>query len=99
MSKCLVLLFAALLACGSARADDSAATQRGLVDAQVAKLDLKATGAPRVFFLGFAGVGEERVFAEEIKLAAKVVGDSYGSASRSVLLLNDRRDLTTYPLA
>ena len=27
------------------------------------------------------------------------MGENYGSASRSVLLLNDRRDLTTYPLA
>jgi len=27
------------------------------------------------------------------------VGENYGSAPRSVLLLNDRRDLSTYPLA
>ena len=52
-----------------------------------------------MYFLGFAGFGEERVFAEEIKLAAQRVGEKYGSAHRSVLLLNDRRDLTTYPLA
>lgn len=52
-----------------------------------------------MYFLGFAGYGEERVFAEEIKLAAQLVGEKYGSAHRAVLLLNDRRDLATYPLA
>ena len=52
-----------------------------------------------MYFLGFAGHGEERVFAEEIKLAAtQSWATTYGSAPRSVLLLNDRRDLTTYPL-
>ena len=61
---------------------------------------LRQTGSEaHVYFLGFAGYGEERVFAEEIKLAARNVGENYGSASRSVLLLNDRRDLPTYPLA
>ena len=99
MPKWFFLTIALLLASGSACAGDAAAAQRELIDAQVAHLDLAPTGAPRVFFLGFAGVGEERVFAEEIKLAARVVGENYGSASRSVLLLNDRRDLTTYPLA
>jgi hypothetical protein len=39
------------------------------------------------------------VFAEEIKLAAQRVGEKYGSSMRTVLLLNDRRDLTTWPLA
>ncbi len=55
--------------------------------------------APDMFFLGFAGFGEQRVFAEEIKLAAQVVGDRYASADRSVLLLNDRRDRNEWPLA
>lgn len=52
-----------------------------------------------MYFLGFAGYGEERVFAEEIKLAAERVGGKFGSTRRSVLLINDRRDLITYPLA
>ena len=48
-----------------------------------------------MYFLGFAGYGEERVFAEEIKLADAACRREYGPSSRSVLLLNDRRDLTT----
>jgi len=55
--------------------------------------------APAVFFVGFAGYAEQRVFAEEIKLAARVVGERYGSQPRSLLLVNDRRSLDAYPLA
>jgi hypothetical protein len=51
------------------------------------------------FFVGFAGQGEQRVFAGEIALARKVVAARFGSAQRSVLLVNDRRDLDTLPLA
>jgi len=55
--------------------------------------------APEVFFVGFAGVAEQKVFAEEIQLAARVVADRYGSASRQLLLINDRRELDAHPLA
>jgi hypothetical protein len=53
----------------------------------------------RVFFLGFAGHGGERVFAEEVKLAAQHIARRHGSGRRSLLLVNDRRDLTTLPFA
>jgi hypothetical protein len=78
---------------------DAVQAQRSLIDAQVSRFDGEPDPRGRVYFLGFAGVGEERVFAEEFKLAAKRVGEKYGSRMRSVLLLNDRRDLTTWPLA
>lgn len=80
-------------------AEDAAEAQRRLIDAQVARVATGPEATGRVFFLGFAGYGEERVFAEEIKLAAQRVGEKYGSSMRTVLLLNDRRDLTTWPLA
>lgn len=73
--------------------------QRDLIDAQIAGFEGDATGPGRVYFVGFAGYGEERVFTEEIKLASRIVGEKYGSSHRSVLLLNDRRDRTTWPLA
>ncbi len=52
-----------------------------------------------VFFVGFAGVGSQKVFAQEIKLAARVVGERFGSGARQLLLINDHRDLDSYPLA
>ncbi len=56
-------------------------------------------GASSVFFVGFAGVASQKVFAEEIKLAAQVIGQRFDSASRQLLLINDHRDLDRYPLA
>lgn len=101
MRKAVAALFFLLVftACTIVRAQDAAEVQRERIDAQIARFPVGTSGARRVFFLGFAGFGEERVFAEEIKLAAQRVGEKYGSSARTVLLLNDRRDLATYPLA
>ena len=99
MPKLIAKLLPLLLFAGLAWGQGNAQTQRDLIDAQIARFPAATGSEAHVYFLGFAGYGEERVFAEEIKLAATVVGDIYGSAPRSVLLLNDRRDLTTYPLA
>jgi len=70
-----------------------------LVDAAVDAIEPSSAGSPTVFFVGFAGYAEQRVFAEEIKLAARVVGERYGSEKRSIFLINDRRSLDAQPLA
>jgi hypothetical protein len=98
---CLVsLLFflSAALPCADVHGADEA-SQHALIDATVAGFSHDPARGARVYFLGFAGFGEERVFAEEIKLAADRVGSKYGSARRSLLLINDRRDLASLPLA
>jgi peptidase C13-like protein len=69
------------------------------IDAAVRALQRPAELRAAAFFVGFAGQGEQRVFAGEIALARKVVAAKFGSAQRSVLLVNDRRDLETLPLA
>ena len=74
-------------------------SQAARIDAAVEAIEPSSAGAPAVFFVGFAGFAEQRVFAEEIKLAARVVGERYGSAKRSLFLINDRRSLDAYPLA
>jgi Peptidase C13 family len=51
------------------------------------------------YFLGFAGVGEQKVFAQEIGLAARVLGERYSLDGRQLSLLNDERDLERAPLA
>lgn len=56
-------------------------------------------GTTNVFFLGFAGYGEQRVFRKEAELARRVFGTQFGSLAHSVELVNDVRDRTTYPLA
>jgi hypothetical protein len=69
------------------------------IDAALAPIRRAAGDAPEAFFLGFAGVGEERVFAGEIGLAERVIGGRYGLAQRHVELVNDQRDLEQLPLA
>jgi hypothetical protein len=54
---------------------------------------------PEAFFLGFAGVGDEKVFAQEIGLASRVVGERFGIGDRHLSLINDARDLGRAPLA
>lgn len=69
------------------------------VDAAVAKLEPRSADKPNLFVVGFAGYGNERVFAEEVKFAIRTIGAKWSSASRSLLLVNDRRDLEAFPLA
>ncbi|MBV8783315.1 MAG: hypothetical protein JOZ67_03920 [Gammaproteobacteria bacterium] len=56
-------------------------------------------GHPGVFYVGFAGDGDPAVFRREAQFAGEVFGERYGSAARSVLLVNDVEDRDTYPLA
>ena len=73
--------------------------QSSQIDAAVARLErpreLEAAG----FFLGFAGVGEQSVFASEIALAQQRIAQHFPTDSRSLQLVNDRRDTRTRPLA
>lgn len=96
----------------SPREVEAAATDEGLADAetllfeQAGRIDraLEAIGrdtsaAPRAFFLGFAGVGEQNVFAEEIGLASRVLAQRFRIDGRQLSLINDQRDLQSAPLA
>lgn len=70
-----------------------------LIDDTVAGIAQHSAPGPQVYFLGFAGYGDEQVFAEEIDLAAHRVDDRYGTARRSLRLVNDRRNAERYPFA
>jgi hypothetical protein len=73
--------------------------QSARINADILSLAPRDPARPNVFFLGFAGFGGQKVFAEEIGLAAKRIGDRYGTAQRSLQLVNDERDALKYPLA
>jgi hypothetical protein len=73
--------------------------QAALIDRSLEAITSEPSPNPRAFFLGFAGVGEEKVFAQEIGLASRVLGERYEIGSRSVSLINDERDLERAPLA
>ena len=73
--------------------------QRDRLDAVLATVAPNDPTAAEMFFIGFAGYGNEKVFAEEIKFAARTVQERYSHAAGSVLLLNDARDFDSAPFA
>jgi hypothetical protein len=73
-------------------------SQPGRIDAAVAAMAPRSDST-NAYMVGFAGVGEQKVFAGEIALAAKVFGERYGTQRRTLLLVNDQRDLESRPLA
>jgi hypothetical protein len=73
--------------------------QQSRIDAAIAAFPPQDPGRVEVFFLGFAGYGQESIFARDIQLAADVVGERFAARSRSLLLINDRADLESRPIA
>jgi hypothetical protein len=69
------------------------------IDQALAAIRPDASLSPKAFFLGFAGVGEQKVFAQEIGLASRVLSERYGMERRALSLINDQRDLERAPLA
>ncbi len=69
------------------------------IDRALAAVHGGASSGPQAFFLGFAGVGEQQVFAQEIGLASRVLSERYGMEGRGFSLINDARDLEHAPLA
>jgi Peptidase C13 family len=69
------------------------------IDRALAAVRTEDSPGSKGFFLGFAGVGEQKVFAQEIGLASRVLSERYGMENRSLALINDERDLERAPLA
>ncbi|MGH8258360.1 MAG: C13 family peptidase [Steroidobacteraceae bacterium] len=73
--------------------------QQSCIAAAVARLAPRVPGTTNVFFVGFAGYGEQRVFRREAETARRVFAERFGSLDRSLELVNDIHDRSTYPLA
>jgi Peptidase C13 family len=92
-------------ALGSASEDELAEREAALfeqadrIDAALEPVHRDATAALQAFFLGFAGVGDQKVFAQEIGLASRVLGERFNIGDRHLSLINDQRDLGRAPLA
>jgi Peptidase C13 family len=73
--------------------------QPGRIDEALSAVARDKSPTPKAYFLGFAGVGEQKVFAQEIGLASRVLGERYDMTARTLSLINDQRDLERAPLA
>ena len=87
------------------QADDTSAEEALLYDqparlvAATEHMEPRDPANPNVFYLGFAGDGEQDIFKREELFAQQVLGEHFGSEDRSVDLINDNDDRDSYPLA
>ncbi len=85
--------------------EDDAGTESLLYDqparlvASVEHMAPRQPGAANVFYLGFAGDGEQDVFKREAVFGEQVLGEHFSSEHRSVSLINDNEDRDSYPIA
>ena len=73
--------------------------QRQTLIAAVAHMERGNAASGDVYFVGFAGFGEQKVFRKEAELAQQILGSRFATGNRSLLLVNDIHDRRTYPLA
>jgi hypothetical protein len=87
------------------QADDNSGTESLLYDqparlvASVEHLAPRVAGGPNVFFVGFAGDGEQSIFKREALFAETVLAEHFSSDDRAVELINDNDDRDSYPIA
>ncbi|HTT03590.1 MAG TPA: C13 family peptidase [Steroidobacteraceae bacterium] len=100
LALCLATLASGIPRLAQAATEHAAATQQQQRIAQaVAHMAPRRSGVANVFFVGFAGYGEQRVFRKEAELAERVFAEHFGSGARSLELVNDVHDRHSYPLA
>ena len=73
--------------------------QPARVAAAVDRVTPSDGSAAAVFYVGFAGDGDQAIFKREALFAQSVFADHFGSGGRSMELINDVEDRDSYPLA
>ncbi|HEY3786691.1 MAG TPA: C13 family peptidase [Steroidobacteraceae bacterium] len=73
--------------------------QPARIVASVERMAARQPGQPNVFFVGFAGDGEQGIFKREALYAEQVFADHLGSGEHSVELINDEDDRDSFPIA
>jgi Peptidase C13 family len=85
--------------------DEAAETEPLLFDqpariaAAVDRMSPTERNAPAVFYVGFAGDGDQSIFKREALFAQSVFAEHFGSDDRSLELINDVEDRDSFPLA
>lgn len=82
-------------------ADTEAAlyAQRNLLDKALASLKPGEPGRINLYLLAVAGDGSQEVFRREVDFVEKAFAERFGTAGRSVALINSRNTLTSAPMA
>jgi len=75
------------------------ASQPQLLERALAELQPTAPDRPSMYFVGFAGYGEEAVFKREVLAVRQLFDERFATRGRSVALINHRSTLADTPLA
>jgi hypothetical protein len=73
--------------------------QPGLVGDELATLKTQRKGTTDLFFIGFAGQAEEKVFFNEVSFARSLLDRRFNTAGRSLMLVNNTDTVYSAPLA
>lgn len=88
-------------ASGAARIDveETFYRQPQLVGQALAQVRAERPGVPDLYFVGFAGQADEKVFANEVKYVQALFDRRFDTAGRSVALVNSMETVDRLPLA
>ena len=75
------------------------ASQPRLLERALAQVQPTAADKPSMYFVGFAGYGEEAVFKREVLAVRQLFDERFDTRGRSVALINHRSTLGDMPLA
>ena len=75
------------------------ATQSFLLDQLLGKLEDQRPGVTDVYFVAFAPYGAQDVFRKDVEAAQHVMDERWGTARRSIVLVNNPQTLLTAPFA
>ena len=73
--------------------------QPQLLQDEIDALDAKRAGAHNLYFLGFAGYGDQEVFRKEVERVRELFDREFGTRGHSLVLANNPATLGRYPLA
>jgi hypothetical protein len=79
--------------------EESLYSQPRILEETLESLKPGRPGVIDLYFVGFAGNGEEDVFRHEIDVVSRLFAEHFGTAGRSVALINSPRTLRRAPLA
>jgi len=83
----------------SAGSEAILATQNLLLDHALSGLEDERPGLSDLYFVGFAPFGRDDAFRNNVEAAQRVMDERWGTAGRSMLLINNPRTLLTTPFA
>src|SRR5438067_11743608 len=75
------------------------ATQSFLLDQLLGKLEDERPGVTDLYFVGFAPYSAQDVFRKDVEAAQHVMDERWGTAGRSIVLVNNPKTLLSAPFA